>query len=128
VRISDEERDLDVMYEIVRSKKRAKTKVGVSVPGQEEFATYGDIWFAVDVPEGMTVREFDDAVLGSLLTQAQEFNGAVYYGIGAKNSNTFVYRVIKGAGGLVPGEASAHILFVPGICGGWFLGRGGDCS
>jgi RHS repeat-associated protein len=128
VRVSNSRRGDNAMAEIVREGTAASVRVGTFGPESEQFARYGDMWEPVAVPEGMTEEEFDAKVLREIYTQSRFYNGAPYWPGGEGNSNSFIYRVITGAGGKVPAAASAHIKRVPGICGGSGLKRGNNCA
>lgn len=127
VRVKDSEGGGDAIAEIVPSEGWTMT-VGTFSSNSEQFAKFGDKWVPVAVPEGMTRDQFDAAILRELATQTRLYNGAPYWPGGEANSNSFVYKVITGAGGTVPAAASAHIPRVPGICGGSALRTGIRCS
>jgi RHS repeat-associated protein len=132
VRVADSRQGTDAMAEIVRvpgDQRWPLQTVRTFGTGSEEVARYGNRWVPVAVPAGMTEQEFDAAVVAQIYRQGREYSGQPYFPGGQLNSNSFVYRVITGAGGKVPAAASGHLARgAPGLCGGGGLRTGSNCS
>lgn len=127
VRVVDAERKLDVTIELldVNGKNEVFWR---SAPGDMESQGYAaDSWVKVATPKGMSTRDFDNAVLNSALSQTVARRGKDYDHRGATNSNRFVFSVIRGAGGSVPGAAGRNFIWAPGLCGGAGY-RKGKCA
>lgn len=125
VRVSDSERGIDATFELTPDPWR-NVVYGVG-PENPRVAAYGGAWVPVNVPGGMSVREFYDAVLRSAYKVGRAYNGKFYWPGGDLNSNSFVYRTITGAGGTVPSAAAAMFRYAPGICGGTGTAKGSNC-
>ena len=66
----------------------------------------------------MSDEEFDNAVLKSAYEVTARERGTPYHFSGNSNSNNFVYQIITGAGGHVPGGVGGGFTFgAPGING-----------
>lgn len=77
------------------------------------------MWVKVEVPFGMSERQFDRAVLRAADYVSQQVEGKRYRFTGGSNSNRFVYDIITRAGGYVPGTLKLRFpLGAPGLCGG----------
>lgn len=75
-------------------------------------------WSPVSVPCGKTDEEFDNAVLKSAYNETVKERGTPYHFSGESNSNQFVYQIITGAGGQVPGGVDRGFRFgAPDIYG-----------
>lgn len=126
VRVVNEELGIDITVELAPEGRRKR--IYTASGDEDRTEAYGGLWSEVLVPEGMTVNEFDRAVLKSALEVSGRVGGTKYGFGGAKNSNRFIYDIITGAGGLVPQSASAGFKIAPGICGGTGMKRGSNCS
>jgi RHS repeat-associated protein len=127
IRVIDEDRDIDILIELAPD-IRGRNVIHTGDSSSDRARAYGDKWFDVAVPRGMSSEDFDDAVLGSALAVSSAMMGSGYSPSGSKNSNRFIYNIVTGAGGRVPFRASAGFLFAPGICGGQGPFRGNNCS
>jgi RHS repeat-associated protein len=130
VRVVDEERDIDTTFELSPEPGADWINNSIYVVGGDNarVAAYGDSWVAVGVPEGMSVEEFDDAVLRSAFKEALMYNGKPYFPSGNLNSNSFVYETVTRAGGFVPAAAAGLFKIAPGICGGSGAAKGRNCK
>jgi hypothetical protein len=84
-------------------------------------------WSRVDVPDGMSSAQFDEAVRSNAVTLGGQRNGLRYLPFGGRNSNRFVYDAITSAGGEVSLWVADTVRLVPGLCGGIGLFRGRHC-
>ena len=101
-----------------------KNKITLLDPNDPKY-----VWTTVQVPAGMTSRQFDANVIRSFNAIGKTRHGADYSTSGAVNSNHFVWSVITAAGGNVPRSAVPKWALTPGICGGTGrFGQGNQCS
>jgi len=87
-------------------------------------------WNEVPTPEGQTLSEFESNVKRAAKHIGPGFEAEPYSSGSRRNSNFFVYSVIKGAGGRVPRRAvgKGGIFNAVGLCGGGGrLAVGDDC-
>ncbi len=126
VRVVNE--DMDLTFELLAENGIGQPQYAGTQQDPEKLAEYRGSWQRVAVPDGMSSREFDRAVLHSAIRRSQEESGDRYTPLGGKNSNRFVYNVITKAGGRVPAAAMEKGKFAPGICGGRGGAPGTDCS
>ena len=102
----------------------------LTYPANDERATGFD-WHAVPTPEGQTPSQFESNVKRAAKHIGPGFEAEPYNSGSRRNSNFFVYPVIKGAGGRIPRSAVGRggVFHAVGLCGGG--GRfavGCDCS
>jgi hypothetical protein len=131
VRIQNDKLGLDVMVEMIpdeRNFNRTHWRFGSDAAGGVEGSRYDpNGWTAIERPAGMSEEEFDRAMLNSAAARDREFSGTRYSNDGSKNSNSFVYRTVKGAGAKPPAKAEKG-TGSPGLCGGSGRGTGTDCT
>lgn len=127
VRVVDEKQGLDVTIELIPNRE-GKDAFSWAPKSSDKVSAYTGDWTQVDVPEGMTSEQFDNAVLRAAFIEMNARKGSLYLPFGQVNSNNFVFEVISRAGGRVPRSASSGFLFVPGICGGSGFSRGQSCT
>jgi hypothetical protein len=121
-------KNVDVTIELIP--KGGKKQIYWVGPNSANVAAYdASKWTKVKVPDGMTVEQFDQAVLNLAALQTAGHTGHKYSVAGDHNSNNFVYEVITGAGGKVPlGATIGFKLGAPGACGGSDARTGNDCE
>jgi RHS repeat-associated protein len=129
VRVLDANRGIDQTIELIPNGKDEK-EIYWRGPWDPKTADFDpNHWITVRPPCGLTDEEFDDAVLRSAFRETLKERGKEYGPGGGGNSNRFVFNVIAGAGGQVPGAAAAGFPFgAPGLCGGTGVFTGGSCS
>jgi hypothetical protein len=130
VRVRNEARGIDVMFELIpQSGKNAVawrhgSEAAFGAPGSTYHA---EQWTEVQRPAGMSEDEFDLAVLNAAVQEQLATQGKDYSEDGSKNSNGFVYNVLKKAGSSPPAGAEKG-SGSPGLCGGKGRDTGTDCS
>lgn len=127
VRVSNAKIGVDAVFE-EGVDEQGRVRVHSSDPTGPGGQAYTGPWTPVQVPEGMSVTDFDKSVLRQIYIETRAISGAQYLPTGAVNSNNFVYTTITQAGGRVPQAASSGFRLAPGICGGSLLGKGSDCA
>jgi hypothetical protein len=128
VRVKDAKLKVDATIEMAPDAQGLLDQVHVAGPADRRTLAYTGPWAPVAIPNGMTEQQFDQRVLASAVAVSRDIQGLPYLPFGQVNSNRFVYDVITGAGGIVPGAPSAGFTWVPGICGGSGVARGSHCS
>jgi hypothetical protein len=128
VRIVNER--MDLTFELLGDEGIGRPQTAGPQLDPQKIAAYKGNWVRVAVPRGMSSEEFDEAVFHSAIRTSQEVAGRAYIPSGGVNSNRFVYRVIKEAGGRVPSAATRRRPGspTPGLCGGHGIFRGTDCQ
>ena len=130
VRVVNEELGIDLTVELDQDHRPGRNRkvIYTSKTGEARTEAYGNQFVPIGVPEGMSVNDFDKAVVRSALEVAGQVEGQKYAFTGGTNSNRFVFQIVTGAGGQVPWSASARFKFAPGICGGSGLRKGTKCG
>ena len=125
VRVINEETGRDITMELIPSTVLGSGAFGLMNtihaygPAGDLFSAYGSNWSRVAVPAGMTSQQFDQAVLSSAQRVTGTMAGRAYTPTGGGNSNRFIYEIITGAGGTIPGGLESGFPFgAPGLCGG----------
>ncbi|MCA1790185.1 MAG: RHS repeat-associated core domain-containing protein, partial [Thioalkalivibrio sp.] len=126
VRVVNEKLNIDVTYELLSNGIGEPQFAGQTSP--EQAVRYEGRGVQVAVPNGMTSDEFDLRVIANAERISHERDGQPYSPSGTRNSNRFVYDVIKQSGGKVPWAAVPYSKATPGICGGRGILLGSDCS
>jgi len=128
VRVVDADRGIDQTIELIP--KDGQKEIYWSNSSDNKTKAYdANAWVSVGVPQGLSSREFDDAVMLSAGRETRAQRGTDYTVSGTSNSNRFVYNVITGAGGRVPRAAAAGFFYgAPGLCGGKKAATGRNCS
>jgi hypothetical protein len=130
VRVKNEALGIDVMFEMIPrgGKNSVDWRHGAEAAFGGGGSTYrAEQWVEVSRPEGMNEEEFDRAVLNAAVSQQKQIEGDDYSADGSKNSNRFVYDVIKEAGSSPPADAVKG-AGAPGLCGGKGARTGTDCK
>jgi RHS repeat-associated protein len=121
--------DKDGKTEIYELLNRGNKNQAGAPANEEEAALYaGTSWRQVGVPSNMSSEQFDESVRSNAQSIGAARAGRTYLPLGAVNSNRYVYDVVRASGGRVPFGAVIPGLYAPGICGGFVLGTGNNCT